>query len=61
MNKSLELTAEEAEILATQLACRCDQLDVYIREKAAKGGNFDDTYELKKKLQNIMERLYKLY
>lgn len=61
MNKILELTAEEAEMLTTQLACNCDRLDEYIKNRAAKGLDFDETYELKKKIKSIMERLYKLY
>lgn len=61
MDKILKLTTEEAEILTTQLACQCDRLDETIKNRAAKGLDFDDTYELKKTLKSIMDRLYKLY
>ena len=60
MNKVIEFTSEEIEILTGQLAYRCDELDKYIQEKAARGHNFDGTYELKKKIMIIMEKLYKV-
>lgn len=61
MAKMLELSSEEIEMLALQLSARCDELDKYIQEKAKNGQNFDSTYELKKSLLSIRDRLYKIW
>ena len=60
MNKMLELSNEEIEMLTLQISARCDELDKYIQEKAKRGQNFDGTYELKKNLLAIRDRLYRL-
>lgn len=58
--KVLELSKEEVELLAYQLAARIDVLDEYIKEKVSLGLDFDGTYELKKKLKSIQNRLYEI-
>ena len=61
MSRVIEFTGEEVDILTGQLSYRCDELDKYIKEKAAREQDFDDTYELKKKIMAIMEKLYRSY
>lgn len=56
--KTLKLTKEEKNILTTQLAYRCVELDKIIKEKAKEDENFNNQYELKKTLETILNKLY---